>query len=266
MRSATDDMFLGTELRSVAPNIRSRHKLAFELAEEVNTYANWKLQDTTAKSSNRQQVLMAALLPRLLTAFQGCVLLAERGLRIESMILARKVLDVTFRVVAIGRADEIAKRYIESDEISRRDVLKKLQSLSTVKHDSKTTADIQDRRKEVDARVRSEGLRNIPSKEYADLAGMLDYYNTAYAYFSQSTHANLRELEDVIETDEDNDPVAVKYGPSDEDISLVLNTASEAVIISLGAVFELFAGQSPVGLRVIKRKLVAAFEAQQGET
>ena len=262
MRSAADDMFLGEELRSTAFKIRSRHKDAFKLAEEINTYANWKLQDTTAKRSNRQQVLMAALLPRLLTAFQGCVLLAERGLRVEAMILARKVLDGTFRIVAIGRADETAKRYIESDEISRRDVLKKLQSLSTVKHDSTTTADIQNRHKEVDARVRSEGIRSTSSKDYAELAGMLDYYNTAYAYFSQSAHANLRELEDVIETDDDNDPVAVKYGPSDEDISLVLNTASEAVVISLGAVFDLFAGQPPVGLRVLQRKVATALEAQ----
>jgi hypothetical protein len=171
-----------------------------------------------------------------------------------------------FRVVAIADSEEVASKYIESDEISRRDILKKLQSLTTVHHDAATLNVMKERHAEVYEKVRSEGIQRISSKRYAEWANLPDYYNTAYAYFSQAAHADVRELEDLIEKDADDEPVAIRYGPDQEDVVTVLDTASEAVVKSLAAAYKLLEGGSPVGLRVIQRKLANHLSAPAGET
>ena len=248
-------MFLGPALAGVVPQMRAKYKEAFDFAEALNEYANTKTLDIVAKRTNRQQVVVAALLPRLLTAYQGCVLLSERGLASEAIQLARKVLEVTFKVVAIARSDDIAKKYIEADEVSRRDVLKKLRSLTTVSRTAEELQSLERRHAELKAAVDAQQLHAPTTRNYAEWAGLLDYYNTVYSYFSQAVHATVRDIEGTLELDEDGDAVAFLYGPSEEDQPLLLNTASESVVIALRATFDLFPTDTTAGLQHLYRRL-----------
>jgi hypothetical protein len=262
MPSAADAMFLGQGMQSVIAEVRRRHQGAFSLAEELNSYANSKLHDIEAKKSIPQQFLIAALIPRLLTAFQGCVLMAERGLSAEATLLARKVLEVTFRIVAISKSPDLAAKYIQSDEVNRRDLLGKLRSLESVRHPADTTNSLDDLHAEVSAKVKTEGIHSPTTRDYAEQANLLDYYNTAYAYFSQSVHANVRDLEELLDTNEEGDLEAIRYGPDPDNVGNILSTAVESVVLSLEAVFRLFSGEMPVGLRHVRRKMEKLFEEQ----
>lgn len=252
-------MFLSTEFGHVVVRIRKQHRTAFTLAEELNAYANWKLLETSASKSSLQQGLVACLLPRLLSAFQGCVLMAERGMSAEATLLARKVLEVTFRIVAIAKSEDVARAYVRSHEVARRDILKKLKSLTTVRHPLETGKSIDELHAEADFKVREERLQALTTKDYAQEAGLLDYYNTAYAYFSQSAHANVRDIEDLLDKDGDGEPVSIRYGPVLDDASNILSTAIESVIFSLEPAFDLLSREHPLGLKILRRKMEALF-------
>lgn len=259
-------MFLGPHMKEVADELRRKHHQAFAVAEELNEYANWKVLDIEAKRTSQQQVLVATLLPRLLTAFQACVLVSERGLSAEATLLARKAIEVTFRIVAVAKSPDIADKYIRSDEVNRRDALAKLKALTTVTHTPEETETILRLHAETSERVKTEGIHAPTTRDFAVAAGLLDYYNTAYAYYSQSVHASVRDLEDTLEKDADGDAVAINYGPDFDSAGRTLTTVCESVLISLEAAFDLFHQERPIGLRLLRRKVETLFDEHKSET
>jgi len=197
-----DSPFFGDAATGFADRARQQHESAFALAYEVVRYANWKLQDGVIHKSSVQQLLMATLLPRSVTAFQACVICSERGLEAEAMLLARKVIEVMFRVVAVSKSPDLAERYVRADEINRRDSLKKLQSLETIKHPPEKLQSIEEMHKAAAEKIRAEQIESVSTKQFAEHAGLLDWYNTAYAFFSSSAHANVRDLDQLFDKDE----------------------------------------------------------------
>ena len=123
-------MFLGNDISALIAQIRAAYPRHFALAERLNEFMNGQLFAMTVRTNERQKLLLAALLTRLLTALQGTVLVAERGMLSEVKLLLRKVLDVTFRVIAIARDDEAARLYVLSGETQRKKFFSKYRLLS----------------------------------------------------------------------------------------------------------------------------------------
>ena len=234
-RQLTDAMFLCEHITDIVALIRLDHQHAFQLAEDLNLFANGQLFRTTAKKGDRQQVVVSSLLPRLLTAFQGGLLLAERGLSAELKLLTRKILEVTFRIVAIARDADAAEKYIQSDEINRKKLLSKFRRLRTVTHTKEELEAIDRLEAEVRANVQADQIKDLTIEWYAETAGMIDFYTSVYAYLSQSAHANVRDLDTLVEKDAHGEPEAFRYGPDPDETSEVLCTAIELVVIALDA-------------------------------
>ncbi len=251
--------FFGTESLAVTAEARRKHPTAFALADEVVEYMNWKSDDLTASTGNLQQVLIVSLLPRLFTAFQACVLCCERGLEAEAFLTARKVVELTFKIVAISKSRDAARRYVKSDEVQRRNALKKLKSLQTVQHPTKTMEEIDRLHSEAEQKVRAEQLHEMNTRDFAKDADLLDWYNTAYAYFSISAHANVRDLESILEKDATGEIETVRYGPELNLQSSILATAAESAILSLEASTTVMRSGA-VGVRTLRRKLVLLAE------
>lgn len=251
----SDAMFLCKGMENIVSQIRGRHRHAVQLAEGLNIFANHQIFATEVKKWDRQQVLVSSLLPRLLTAFQACILTGERGLSAEATLLARKVLEVTFRIVAIAKSDEVAAKYVQADGLNRRKLLQKLKSLRTVQHTPEETQRIEQLHAEAAAIVKAEGVEELSIQGYAEEAGMLDFYNTAYAYFSQSAHTTVRDLEALIEKGPDGDIEALRYGPDPDGFSDLLCSAIEFVLISLEAAFTILPNGNPEGLARFRKEL-----------
>lgn len=254
-----DELILGQEPGAAIAQIRARHSTAFALADEVSHYLNYKLNDSGARRCSLQQGLQAALLLRLISAYQGCVLTSERGMQAEAILLGRKVLEVTFRIVAISKSEDLAAKYLQTDHFNRRRILGKLRSLTSIRRSAEETASLDKLHAEADEKVRGDGIEEVTTKRYAEVAGLLDYYNTAYAHFSQSVHAHISDLEALVVTDEEGDPVAFRYGPVTGFQSQVLATAIESVVMSLEAMFTSRNEDVPAGVSILSRKMQALF-------
>jgi len=233
----TDAMFLCHHMSDVVAETRNRHRRAIKLAEAVNVFANGFVFATEVRESDRQQVLVSSMLPRLLTAFQACILTGERGLSSEATLLSRKVLEVTFRIVAIARSDDVAAKYMQADDLNRRKLFQKLMLLRTFKRTTEETKQIELFHADAASIVEAGGIKELSIHWYAEQAGMLDFYNTAYAYFSQSAHTTIRDLEALVDKDAEGEVEALRYGPDPAGLSDLLCSAVEFVLISLEAAF-----------------------------
>jgi hypothetical protein len=260
---SVDSPFFGEAAKGLADHFRAKHANAFELAYEVVNYVNWKVGEAVIHKSSTQELLLATLLPRSATAFQACVICSERGLKAESMLLGRKVVEVMFRVVAVSKSKTIAERYVRSDEINRRDALKKLQSLEAIKHPPEELRSMEQLYSEVTQKVFDENIVAINTKQFAEAAGLLDWYNTVYAFFSSSAHANIRDLDELFDNDASGEVEAIRYGPEPEFQSMVLSAAIESMVLTLEACNPIFPkGMS--GVRQLRRKVVRlAHEVEQ---
>lgn len=256
----TDAMFLCTAMAEIVPLIRKEHCSAFKLAEDLNIFANRQVFATHMKKTDLQQVLVSSLLPRMLTAFQGGVITGERGLSAELKLLTRKVVEVTFRIVAIARNKEVADKYLKSDEVNRRKFLNKLRLLRSVKHSPEEVATIDTLHAEVTANINAEAIQDLSLQWYADKAGMSDFYNTAYAYLSESAHANVRDLDALIEKDPDGEIEVLRYGPDNEGIGDDLCIGIECVIISLDAASSVLPDFDLSGIDVMRKRMTTLFE------
>lgn len=257
--TSLDELILGQEPRDAIAQVRARHSAAFALADDVARYLNYKLSDAGASRRSLQQGLQAVLLLRLISAYQGCVLTSERGMQAEATLLGRKVLEVTFRIVAISKSEELATKYLQTDHFNRRSILRKLRSLTSIRRSAEEAASLDKLHAEADEKVRGDGIEDITTKRYAEAAGLLDYYNTVYAHFSQSAHASISDLESLVVTDDKGDAVAFRYGPETDFQSNVLATVIEAVVISVEAMFGSRSEGVPVGVRTLKRKMQDLF-------
>ena len=249
----------------IVAETRRRHRHAVELAESLNIFANSFIFATEVKKSQRQQVLISSMLPRLLTAFQACIITGERGLSSEATLLTRKVLEVTFRIVAISRSDDVATKYIQSDELNRRKLLDKLKSLRTVQHSPEEAERIDELHADATSTVKAEDIKELSIRWYASKAGMLDFYNTAYAYFSQSAHTTVRDLETLIDRDQAGEVEALRYGPDPDGLSDLLCSAIEFVLISLEAAFMVLPNGDHDRLGRYREQMTALFDELETE-
>lgn len=236
--------------------MNSRYQDIFDLAREAISYADIKISEIAPRNSNIQEMIVGAMLPRLFSSFQACIILGERGLSAETLLLARKVLEATFRIVAISKNAEVAELYAASDEAIRCQILKKLSNLQTVERSDHEQSEIEELKEEVQKNVRDRSIQDISTKRYAEYAGMADDYNTAYAFFSQSAHLNPRDIEELIEINDAGEAKSIKYGPSEENIPEALSTAVLHLVNSLSSALELFNVRERSGIKVLERKIL----------
>src|SRR5262249_51463404 len=92
----------------------------------------------------------------------------------------------------------------------------------------------------LEAEIQKSGVKQQTTEQLSQLAGMHDWYTTAYAMLSQATHTAVRELECYFLFDADEKVRSVEYAPSFEDISWLLLTAAHSILLGGDAVAETF--------------------------
>lgn len=257
----SDHMFLGPEVPELLRYVRGIYPEHFCLAQDLNLFANSWLFRTQMVEENVQHILVGSLLPRLLTAFQGAVIMSERGMSSEVRLLVRKVLEVCFRLVAVARSEENAYAYIQSDEPHRRKYLNKLKALKSVKLDKSEIQLIEKLRQDVDAAIQSQSIKEIGTQWFAERADLMDLYNTAYALFSESAHTNVRDLQPLLVQRENGEIEALEYGPDTFHMDDLLLTAIEATIIALESAFSVLPFGDVEGLANLRSRHDALFAA-----
>jgi hypothetical protein len=229
-------MFLDETVQQVISDTREQYPWHFEHSFHLNNLAHRVVASVNIKSGNVQQMLLAALEHKALTSFQGVLILIERGLDTEAKCILRTLLEVTFRTVAIAKEPANGLAYIQQDELKRRKFINKYSNISTEARNEDNLKDLEALRPEVARKILEQGIKEIKTQDYARLADLLDFYNSAYAVLSESVHVNVGELESSFVKGSSGELKALYYGPRNYELPAIVETACEACYLTLCAV------------------------------
>mgnify|MGYP000197400956 CR=1 FL=1 len=246
MPDLRNNMFLSPDMSEVIAQFRLIHTKTFSLAEKLNELAHQEMFETEVTSSNAQQLLIACLLHRALTTFQGVIVLTERGMPAEATTLLRTLLEVMFRLVAIAKDSEVGRTYILQDEFHRKKFINKFKLLSEPVRSAATqpSHDHDSLLTDINHKIAEHGVSERSTLWFAEQAGLADFYHSAYSVLSGAVHANVRDIESALVVDENGNVTAFDYGPSDAGIDEILLTAIESLIFCLRGAFSVLPSAS----------------------
>lgn len=236
MSTFTDDGFLSTSMDEWSRECVGRYSEWFALCKEFNRYCVQLLPKLAHK--NRQGHFAVALFIRLLSLFESSIILTERCMVNEAKIQLRAMMEVLFTLRAITIDETMAERYYDNN------ILEKLKTLRHYKHYGSEALlkglDLDKRIEELDRMKRQKGIRRLTIETLAQKAELSDFYVSAYAVLSWTTHSNVIDIGQYIRGKSDEEIEEVSWHPQMEGIDKLLLTAMECAIIGLRSVNELF--------------------------
>ena len=220
---------------------RAKHQSIFALADDVNDLCHTSMFELEPHSRVIHEMLASTLYLRVVSNYQGTVLLLERGMMSESRVLARAMLEAIFSLVAIGNDPSLAYDYVYEDRNSRLKFLQKFMELHHGKlPEGSSETEIQKLEKELKDDIVSNPRKVRTTKEWAQEADLLSWYLTAYPLLSMSVHSKVRDLEQYLILDDKGEIKEFKWGPDDTGVEIVLFTIIEGLLISLKSVLGVF--------------------------
>lgn len=261
--SIDENGFLDEGINSWIGKHRDEHRSLFDICQEVNRIAQTNLYKLNIHSKDVQEILLALLLIRALSAYQGSLLLIERGMLTEAKILLRTLLEILFRIGAISKSREIAQAYVLEDEKHRKKFLNKFKLLSDSVKEAHGNPELDDLLNTLNQNIAERDIKELQTQWFAKKAGLDDYYNSAYSLFSLSVHANVRGLEELVTADEEGNVKEFLSGPDVVGIPLLLLTAGEALIMITYDISRAFKLDLENQLEKIHQRLKQAIEPDE---
>lgn len=255
-----NQVFLSPAMPEVIRQFRSAYANLFAFAGQLNEYAHQEMFQTTVNSADGQQLLVASLLHRALTTYQGVILLSERGMPSEARVLLRTLLEVMFRLVAIAKDREVGRAYIAEDDLHRKKFINKFKLLSEERRTAAGNPALDSLLATLKQNIKDNDVRELKTQWFAERAGLVEFYHTAYSVFSGTVHVNVRDLEKALVVDAQGDVTGFNYGPSDESLDATMLTAIESLIFCLRGAFSVLPISSNAKLDSMHKDFAALYD------
>jgi hypothetical protein len=234
MSPLEENGYIGKQIQEWITQYRQEYAKWFTLAEDLNRFAHRQMLALEVNSGDISAILIAAAFLRSLSAFQGVIILVERGMVYEAATLARSQIESMFVLCASVDDPEFAKQYIMSHEANKLDAMKKLlQSSDNIRQvisNSITWDDVE----KLKAKLKSEGVSDLKIADVAKKTKLYDWYTVNYAFISMyATHPTAASLDQYCEPDSEGKVGCFVWGPKARGIDRILSIAIEALIVIL---------------------------------
>jgi len=217
---------------------RRRYSDWFTLCEDFNRFCVQLSQNIKIRGNSRQDYLVVALFFRLLSIFEGSVILAERCMFNETKVLLRTLMENLFILQAIVNDESMAERYYEYHFFEKRNNLLLIRRHGTAK--LYEGLDLEKRLRELEDIVNQRGIKKLTVSFWANKADLNEFYATAYPVLSWTTHSNVIDIGQYIRGESDEEVEGVSWSPQMVEIDKLLLTAIECVVIGLRSINKLF--------------------------
>jgi len=189
--------FLSPDIDNYIVEHRAKHHDTFALADCLNGIAQAIIANTKIANVNgemdRIRVMVAMLLVRTVSNFQGSIILCERGLIVEARTLARSCFESAACLTAIAKHGETAiERMVENTIKGKKKRANAIKSGSLAGYvDDDGLNDVQAYLDEHE----NEGKRDFPIEEMANLGELGPLYIFYRQLSADAAHPNLEALE-----------------------------------------------------------------------
>lgn len=234
--------YLGSDPERMMQQIRERAPGWFLLADDVATFCSDLVPTIQPNINDGQQVLSAVLYRRVLSAFEGVLLLAERGMYTEGLILRRGMLEALFVLGAIWQQPGLVRTYVQNDQHQRRDIYKNLRQTSPESR-RRVSAWITD--EELDKAISeltqaTKGVNYLSVEQFSQAAKLHDKYLTDYCLLSQAAHHVARDLERQVTVDHDEEIESIIWGPEQEPPFKLLFPATDQMLMAAHVISKIY--------------------------
>src|ERR1700722_17115316 len=119
MTTFETDGFLSAEISGFERTIAARYSKKLELATETNRLTHRVMYSIKPHSEHVPDLMLAALLIRQASSFQGFLILLSKGLETQAQVLLRNLAEMMFITGAIRKDQEFVTQYVLSEDVSR---------------------------------------------------------------------------------------------------------------------------------------------------
>jgi hypothetical protein len=246
MDSINERGFLSGEIKAWIDKHRGDYREWFHLSESISALGQKLMLSLNPPIDDNQKLLVSILFTRIVSHFQGVVLLIERGMVAEARSLLRGMLDATFAEVALSKNEDMVKAFIDDDFYQR---LKCLNSFMALPRNIKKRHRVGNARLKkivegIKKKIDEDQIKPLTTEFLAQKAGMLGHYNTLFVLLSSSTHSRVMDLQQYLGEEDAVDLDDLLWGPDVKELDEILHPACELVFISARAVSNLYKGSA----------------------
>lgn len=243
-----DNGFLGKEALEVSEQIRKRNKSVFELIHEINVFAEKMRREISMPKRDIQKLICACLYIRIIEGIQASIILAERGLDLDTSVVLRGVFEALAILKISSEEPEFAKKYLFSHDVERLKRIKKALKYSDdelyvdlKEKGRELNIELEELKEEIEKRLHENNVKSseFEKKALAQKAGFANIYKTFYDITSDSAHTNIKVLERFLER-EDDDVKYLKHGPCEDNFEAHLLTAGVFFLVAVATISKLF--------------------------
>lgn len=220
--SLLKDGFLSERLEEARPHFTHLHNHWFDHAYSLNRaglQAFYAREDAVVGLTSQDPISVATRLTmRAFNAFQGAIILYERGLSAEGDTLARGVFEIAFWIGLLSSDADLAVACFRNEEIKsqrgRAKFYKKQLDEGSIKLDAGLRAQFLRNLGELEENY--DKTKNLGLEEVADKAGLTSHFD-AYKHLSASSaHASLHSIHRYLKPNGDGSYDGHVWGPDTE--------------------------------------------------
>jgi len=220
---------------------RTENKAWFSLAEEINRFAQEQMLKLDIHDKDYQEQLVAAGFLRVLSSFQGGVLMLERGMIFEAGTLLRAQIEAMFVVAAAAKDREFAHQYILSDGAHKLRLMKNLLNSNGKSKEIICASTSWEEVEILKGQLKANNISDIQIRDIAIAAGYPNWYTVVYTYLSQmAAHPTPLSLDNYLITSNGETVQELLWGPDVYGIGCLLSSGVESLVMVLEKVSEVF--------------------------
>jgi hypothetical protein len=245
MTTLDSDGFLSEETEKGHTQIIEAYKDAFALARQLNQEAMKVLQAMHVDWNDKSRVIVAALSIRIVEIYQAILLLLQMGMVAQARMLVRAGLDALFSMVAIVKDPELAQSYVAQHYVSTVQALKaaKRWKQETLRG-RLSTEKIDDLISQNEGELGATKAKKLKVWQWAEKAGLGDFYNVFYVENSSAVHSDMWALNDHLYS-VPAEGSQIYFGPTDVGLYHTLRSAATMLLTAIETIGE--ANNLPLG-------------------
>ena len=225
----------------------------FTCAEQLNNFIQDTMCSLQVPKDDMQRLLGAVLLARMASAFQGVVILSERGMWTEARYVLRSMLEIVFILSANAKDPEFYRKHAFRTVYHHRKMANViLQIYSTTPPDPGVdVTDLRNKAEQFTAEIERSGLSDMSVQTAAHIGELSWLYDTAYRFLSSATHALVGDLGIHATVDANGVIDKLAWGPNRDMIPDTLESVCTFSMIGMQHTIDLFDRQD-LGARYAK--------------
>jgi len=233
MTTLESDGFLSEEAEEGYKKILDAYKDVFTLARKTNQEAMNTLRAMHTDWNDRSRIIVAALYSRIVETYQAILLLLNMGMVAQARMLVRTGLEALFSMAAIVKDHELVQSYVAQHYGS---VIQALRAAKRWKQKTLRgrldTEKIDELIAQNQAELEATKNRKLKVWQWAEKAGLDDFYNVFYVENSSAVHSDVWALNDYMKG-VPGEELGIYFGPTDIGLYHALRSAATMLLTGI---------------------------------